>query len=358
MTVTRCPVICGTQFELAGPTGDAYVESLEDGEPFPDDVLPLLEEILPADAVAFDVGANIGVYALALATLAPRGHVHAFEPNPNIVHHLRSNLNANDVANVVVHEAAVSSEAGSMRFKENPDFAAGSVTIDQAAEIFQDAYSAGAIEVPSVTIDDVVAENHLGSLDLLKIDTEGHELDVLRGSRRTLEQFRPLVALEFSSFALTMHRRLLPSDALEEVRSIFDRVFVTTTGRFREIHDEATAVEFLYENAFAAPVQDLFCVFNDSRLARSVERLAETRSGVAGVSEVDWLREQLRDHRKSVDWLQERLDAHEAALDVERRRADTAEAALDEKDAQLDALRATYSWRLTRPLRAVRRSLR
>lgn len=185
-TVTRSPIICGSRFVITGTAGDAYVEGVPNDETFVDEVLPILQPIVPEDAVVIDVGANVGIYSLGLARLAHAGHIHAFEPNPSVAEHLRENVRANGLTNVVVHQVAVSAMAGSMRFKENPSFTAGSRTTDNAAPMFNEVFAAGAIDVPSVTLDEVVREAGLDRLDIIKIDTEGHEIDVLNGARETL----------------------------------------------------------------------------------------------------------------------------------------------------------------------------
>lgn len=342
MTTSRTPVLCGFPAIIAGSEDDAYVASLPDGEPYVDEVLPLLEGIVPSDATIVDVGANIGVYTIALASLAPAGRVHAFEPNPETVQYLRDNVRANELDNVTVHEAAVSASAGTVRFKPNPSFLAGSTTMDGAAEILEETFGAGAFDVPATTLDDLVEAAGLERLDLVKIDTEGHELDVLAGAMQTLDRFRPVVILEFSTFALTVHRATLPADALEQIRATFDRVFVASTGGFREVRDQQDAIGLLRENATAFPVQDLFGVFDDgSRLAPAVAALADDTAPKP--SEVDWLRNILSDHQR--------------ALDEQRARADEAERALDREQAENAALRRTLSWRVTRPLRAARRLL-
>ena len=61
----------------------------------------------------FDVGANVGPYALVAARrVGDRGSVHAFEPTPKSAAGLRRNVGLNGLTNVVVNEVAVSDTAG------------------------------------------------------------------------------------------------------------------------------------------------------------------------------------------------------------------------------------------------------
>lgn len=58
---------------------------------------------VPRDAVVWDVGANVGIYAVLLAAAAPDGWVEAFEPVPATHQRLVHNIAANDVGNVTAH---------------------------------------------------------------------------------------------------------------------------------------------------------------------------------------------------------------------------------------------------------------
>jgi hypothetical protein len=61
--------------------------------------------------------------------------------------------------------------------------------------------SSGALEVQTLTVDDVVASHHRIPA-LMKIDVEGSELDVLLGAERTLTEVRPMVLIATHSAAL------------------------------------------------------------------------------------------------------------------------------------------------------------
>src|SRR5689334_20913943 len=61
--------------------------------------------VLPGDGVVLDVGANIGLSALALAPLLPRGRILAVEPSPRSVAALRCTLALNGLEDRVAVEA-------------------------------------------------------------------------------------------------------------------------------------------------------------------------------------------------------------------------------------------------------------
>ena len=55
------------------------------------------------------------------------------------------------------------------------------------------------VQVPVTTLDDFVASNQAGGIDLIQIDTEGAELMVLMGGKRVLEKFKPEILAEYST---------------------------------------------------------------------------------------------------------------------------------------------------------------
>jgi FkbM family methyltransferase len=128
----------------------------------------LLSSVRPGDVVA-DIGANVGLYAVALARrVGPTGRVIAYEPDTRNAALLRHNLSLNDVEGVVdVREIALGSEQGELPFLS-----------DQQQSRFD---AAGPSRVRVVTLDDDVER-----VALLKIDVEGFECAVLHGARSLL----------------------------------------------------------------------------------------------------------------------------------------------------------------------------
>ena len=143
-----------------------------------------LAELLTPAAVCFDVGANVGFYSLLAARIVgPEGRVVAFEPHPENVKALERNVRANGLANVVVVPKAVSRTSGGARL-------AGS---DRATAHLDESRG---LDVDTITLDEFVAAEPSLAPSVVKIDVEGHELEVLAGAQRTLEAGRPAIVCE------------------------------------------------------------------------------------------------------------------------------------------------------------------
>ncbi len=145
-----------------------------------------------------DVGAHIGTAATrASRQVGPQGCVIAFEPTPENHRLLLENLRHNGCGNVRVSPTAVSSHAGVRAFRVSRVGASGGSALEPLEmAMATNRVHSEIIEVECVTLDGVVGQLSLPSVDLLKIDVEGHELQVLVGAIDTLRRFHPRIVLE------------------------------------------------------------------------------------------------------------------------------------------------------------------
>ncbi len=137
-----------------------------------------------------DIGANAGFHALTAGLFFRR--VIAFEPTPATAARLERNIMLSALRHIDVKRCALSNREGEARFTINERHC-GANRIGGAG----DASAADAsIAVPLRTLDGMADE--IGRVDFVKIDVEGHECEVLEGARKTVEQDRPLLFVEFN----------------------------------------------------------------------------------------------------------------------------------------------------------------
>jgi FkbM family methyltransferase len=156
----------------------------------------------PAHTV-LDVGANVGVFDVFLCSVAPGIRVHAFEPHPQTFGRLVANLEANQLTGrVTAHNLAVGRERGTVRF-------AGTPGLDSGHEA---ATAGGAGEAAEcVTLADALGLAAPGPVHLLKIDTEGAEVDILEPAPADLRDRVERVVVEYH----TLPRRDAAAAALQ-----------------------------------------------------------------------------------------------------------------------------------------------
>jgi FkbM family methyltransferase len=350
--VLRTPLLWGNEIAIEGDDVDSYLLALPDGEPFHDGVLELLGALVAAKGSAsiIDVGANLGVFSLGLASLGSHVKVVAVEANPRTVGWLEKNAVRNGCTQVQVVQRAISDEPGSLSFCDNHEFAAGSMPLEGAPAEFVEFLNNRSdathevIEVPAVRLDDLVTELELDSLDILKIDVEGHDIRVVRGAFGTIERFKPVVIMEFATLAISLHAGMLPSDVLREVRGLFQDVYVVREGGLlHRIAGDADAIGFLEGNAVCSPVQDLVCVPAGCPLADAVAQRVTTEPGRTREDHLYDLEEELR----------------QARAQLAQVTAELGQVAADRDDARQHAanLERTVSWRVTAPLRLAKREI-
>lgn len=130
----------------------------------------------PGDTV-LDVGANLGLVSLLAAQrVGPKGRVLAFEPSPVVLPHLRATLAANPALPIRLHEVALGEEPGTLALRV-PEGNAGGGSLVAHPDLAGHA-------VPVRPLADVLSEEGVADVALMKLDVEGYEAPVLRGLLR------------------------------------------------------------------------------------------------------------------------------------------------------------------------------
>lgn len=159
----------------------------------------------PGD-VAMDLGTDRGWFTLLMAQcVGPTGKVHSFEAYPPNVAKVQHNLALNGIEHVTVNPVAISDKPGHVYFEPPSDAVTkhiGFLNDCSGVGYVADGPGQGRLEVPAITLDDYAEQVGLDRLDLVKIDIEGAEVAALAGARRTLERFRPVIAIEYNRTTL------------------------------------------------------------------------------------------------------------------------------------------------------------
>lgn len=130
----------------------------------------ILRDLLSGGGVFLDIGANAGAYSLYLASCGFAGvKIEAFEPDPKLCARFKYNLTENKLIDVCLNEYALGREDGEFVLLANR----GNRGQNQVVA------SGDGISVPIKTLTAVVEEKGIREIKLLKIDVEGHELEVL-----------------------------------------------------------------------------------------------------------------------------------------------------------------------------------
>jgi FkbM family methyltransferase len=138
--------------------------------------------------VLFDVGANIGKYTESLFKSFPHAKIYAFEPNPNSFALVQKNLNKLSTDNIQLFSLGLSSseEPKIMTSYENNTSSSHTSLHSEVFTEFHHSHNNVQITARFTTLDSFCEQQKINHIDLLKIDTEGHELEVLRGAKEMI----------------------------------------------------------------------------------------------------------------------------------------------------------------------------
>lgn len=167
------------------------------------DVLNALTATLPENANTVDVGANFGLFGAHAGHVAQYGKVVALEPLPSAFQLLEKNIEQNGLSsNIQAVNAAVSKRGGKAKFFVATDGAFSGLRDTGRSPLLD------TVTVSKTALDKCDPVNALEQIDFLKIDTEGHEADVLAGASQTLARSTSaLIMLEYSHKNLTEDAR-------------------------------------------------------------------------------------------------------------------------------------------------------
>src|SRR5690606_19027226 len=124
--------------------------------------------------IIFDVGANTGGYYKVAKLTFPKSRIYSFEPNPISFEELLKNnpdsLNialGNQQSEITMYRPMA--DLTSEHFTSNKEF------LSTSSDVIE-------IKVKQFTLSDIVKKHSIERIDFLKIDTEGHDLQVLQGA--------------------------------------------------------------------------------------------------------------------------------------------------------------------------------
>ncbi len=145
------------------------------------ELLDNVKQYITSDSVVADIGANIGNHTLYFSYYLSPAKILAFEPQKSIFQILQKNCELNNLQNKV--------ELYNCCLGEKEAFA----NLEDVVMNNAGATSFAACDTPTdykvITLDSL----NLTRLDFIKIDVEGHELDVFKGAAETIKRCSPVI---------------------------------------------------------------------------------------------------------------------------------------------------------------------
>lgn len=134
------------------------------------------------DSIVFDIGSNLGnfIYRISKLNKNKTLHFHSFEPNYSVSKIQLDKIKSNKHS-LKINNFAVSNTTSETKFYERKISSQSSLYEFSSNKIFE---SGKKISVKTITIDQYCEVNNIYFINLLKIDTEGHEFNVLNSAKK------------------------------------------------------------------------------------------------------------------------------------------------------------------------------
>jgi FkbM family methyltransferase len=161
--------------------------------------------------IVFDVGANIGQSAKKYLDWFPKSKIYCFEPVKDTFYELQKNFKGNDHIHCFQLAFGASKRKGEMVLQGTPDifFLLDSTKSDLVnTEVVKE-------KVDVETLDEFCSERQIDHISFLKIDTEGGDLDVLRGSENMLSK-QTIDMVEVEAGMNCKNERHVPFETLKQ----------------------------------------------------------------------------------------------------------------------------------------------
>lgn len=156
---------------------------------YPKEVVTFLQTHLKENDVFVDCGANFGLWTLISAEcISNSGRVYSYEPNPELYYRLTRNISYN-----IFRDRCISFRVGL-----SSESTTAYLNLHQKHHQMSSLHtkpSVNQIAIELQTLDSC----KLGKINGMKVDVEGHELDVIKGAMKTLEKHKPWLVIELNN---------------------------------------------------------------------------------------------------------------------------------------------------------------
>tara|TARA_Y100001978_G_scaffold200720_1_gene217570 strand:+ start:1536 stop:2387 length:852 start_codon:yes stop_codon:yes gene_type:complete len=162
-------------------------------------ILDSISEFILDDSYFIDIGANIGTVSLSIAKKFRKNglKVLAFEASERISIKFKRNLNINNLTNVRLLNQALSRNNSIVDFYEPDDssFNQGLGSLSKNLDLKK--YFKKKIQTRS--LDSLLKDEELTDIKIsvIKIDVQGHEIDILAGAKETIRRCTPVIVMEY-----------------------------------------------------------------------------------------------------------------------------------------------------------------
>ena len=174
---------------------DTIQRTIIQKQTFSPEILKTINIFLKPKTIFIDVGAHCGSMSIPTAINNPLSSVLSIEPQHDLLERLKQNIQINNISNIQTYETAISKKEMEINLKVpiRPD---GTLISELAGNLDKKSTLKYKNQIMKTnTIDNIlISENY--PVSIIKIDVQGNELDVLKGSLNTIKKDKPALIIE------------------------------------------------------------------------------------------------------------------------------------------------------------------
>jgi len=214
---THFKIIANSRIELYNRARDYESEKV---------TIEWIDNYIKNTDTVFDIGANIGIYSLLIAKKYPDSNVIAFEPEAGNYYKLNKNILLNNLKNLVPFPIGISDKTGISKFYVS------STELGSSCHSLDRPYSDGIDFIPRneqgialYSIPDFISSYGLEFPNHIKIDVDGFELNIIKGSSQILSDPKLktiMIEINYSSNGSTVEDLISKANFKEVMRESWD----------------------------------------------------------------------------------------------------------------------------------------
>ena len=179
----------------------------------------VLKKLVPSSKASIDIGVYRGIYSFFLIELS--SYVYAFEANPLLFSKIKNSFK--NKKNIKIENIAISSSSGETELRipirdVNADYdyeqkyKLGTATIHNINNLGNNQFET-IKKIKKTSLDEYIFSHEVG---FVKIDVEGHELDIIRGGKNFILKNKPVMLIEIEK----RHSGIDPQVIINEIKSL------------------------------------------------------------------------------------------------------------------------------------------
>lgn len=167
------------------------------------------------DLIIFDVGANIGNYSIDINDKFSQKTIYSFEPSINTYNNLVTNTKA--IQNIKTFNFGMGETIGKMKLYNCSEQSGELASVYNKNDVSDNDFTV----INMNTIDNFSTDNNIDIIDILKIDTEGHDFIVLNGCQKMIDDNK-VFCIQFEYGPQNIYSRILLKDFFDKYHKKYD----------------------------------------------------------------------------------------------------------------------------------------